>query len=298
MISLLLWLISGGFFPLCKTTDGPYHALARVAPDLFHRMGVMIPVAYLACQFHQVHMDLSMINRNTATCFSDLYWTCRRTFWLRLFVLPAVMLAIATAANAATSKQDFPRLSGLQIGLSPYAEGIDDPEYQQKVARLDLAVLGETSKSVIGVAENIRKMNPGIIIGNYNNLSEIQSKRQGYFTQPIQKMNNEKGPNNTTAPDWWLHDKNGNIIAHATHPNRWRTNLTDYVKPDANGDRYPEWKAKYDASWIMGAPVWDFWYQDVVNWKPKFQSRGFIGDYSGGKTFNEGCAKCSISTRP
>ena len=211
---------------------------------------------------------------------------CRHISWLVLIVSLSIGSLGVTSASAADSKQEFPRLGGVQIGGTPYEDGLDNREYQREISRLDLAVLGETSKSVIEIAEAIKALNPGIKLGNYNNVTEVQSKRQGYFTKPIEKLSSEKGPNNSNAPDWWLYDKDGNIVAHTEHPNRWRANITEYVKPDANGDRYPEWKAKYDYGWIMGAQVWDFWYQDVVNYRPKFQSRGFIGDFSGGQISN------------
>jgi len=220
-------------------------------------------------------------------CGVRLNWNSSHTSWLGLIASLSAILAGASVAGATDKNPDFPRLGGIQIGGSPFADGLRDPAYQKQIARLDLAVLGETSKSVIERAKAIKAMNPDIIIGNYNNVTEVQSNRAGYFTNPIEKLSAEKGPNSSNAPDWWLYDKAGNIIAHTEHPSRWRANITEYVKPDANGDRYPAWKAKYDYSWIMGDRVWDFWYQDVVNYRPKFQSRGFIGDFSGGKISDE-----------
>ena len=62
-----------------------------------------------------------------------------------------------------------------------------------------------------------------------------------------------------------------------------RSNPTAWTKPDSNGDRWPEWKAKYDYNWMMKDKVWDIYYQDVVSWKPKFQARQIDADFSGGK---------------
>ena len=80
-----------------------------------------------------------------------------------------------------------------------------------------------------------------------------------------------------------MRDTDGNKITGAS-PGAVRANPTAWVKPDASGDRWPEFKAKYDYNWMMNDPVWDIWFQDVVSWKPKFQAREIDADFSGGRT--------------
>ena len=77
--------------------------------------------------------------------------------WLAVF-MAFWLLAAGSPAIAADAKQDFPRLSGIQIGKTPYEGGITNPEYQRKMARLDLVILGSTAKSVVDTANSIKQM--------------------------------------------------------------------------------------------------------------------------------------------
>lgn len=212
-------------------------------------------------------------------------WCARRGPWLTIMVVLGSLVPFSPAI-ANDAKQDFPRLAGIQIGKSPYPDGLRNPDYQREMARLDLVILGSTTRSVIGHATAIKDMNPEIMLGHYSNLATLTRNPGDYFGPLNSKLDSERGPNNTNAPNWWLHDVDGNIVTQKDKPNRWRTNLTEWVQPDANGDRFPEFMAKYDFNWVMNAPVWDFWFEDVVGYRPKFQNRGFIGDFSGGRTFD------------
>jgi hypothetical protein len=59
-------------------------------------------------------------------------------------------------------------------------------------------------------------------------------------------------------------------------------NITSYVKPDANGDRFPEWAAKLDYERWIKYDQWDGVYEDSVHWKPRTAHSGAPIDWSGG----------------
>ena len=75
------------------------------------------------------------MKNNLTICSVRLNWSSRRTSWLGLVACLSTILAGASVAGATDKNPDFPRLGGLQIGLSPYAEGLRDPAYQKQIAR-------------------------------------------------------------------------------------------------------------------------------------------------------------------
>jgi hypothetical protein len=205
---------------------------------------------------------------------------CRPWFHSALALL-AVLCVAGPAGAAPQVTQEYPKLGGIQIGVTPY-DGITDPAYHKQIARLDLAILGNVNAQMTEQAHKIKDINPKILLAHYFNLTAILADRGGYYTGLSSKLSSEKGPNNTNAKDWWLRDMQGNFISGAT-AGMQRTNLTEYVKADSNGDKWPEFKAKYDYDWMMSDPVWDIWFQDVVSWEPKFQGRDIQADWSGGR---------------
>jgi hypothetical protein len=193
-----------------------------------------------------------------------------------------LLLVSGTSLASGKGKDTFPKLAGIQIGQTPY-DGFSDPEYQRRIARLDLAILSNKGSAGTEYARQIKKINPNVMLGTYFNLTAILDGKPGYFAPLSQKLDRERGPNTSNADDWWLRDRAGNKITGAS-PGAVRANPTAWVKPDGNGDRWPEYKAKYDYDWMMKDPVWDVWFQDVVSWKPKFQGREIEADFSGGRT--------------
>ena len=199
----------------------------------------------------------------------------------------SIVLGVATATPvpAASVKENFPRLSGIQIGKTPY-DGYGDPKYQEAMAKLDLVLLGGSDRSINKHAKAIKDINPNILLAKYTVLTQVVTRETAYNTPLIRKLSSEKGPNNSSAPDWWLYDFDGEIVTGVSG-GYTRTNLTEWVQPDSQGRRWPEFKAQHDYDFYMHDKVWDIWYSDVTNFRPKFQNRGFIGDYSGGKVKDE-----------
>ena len=206
---------------------------------------------------------------------------------LSMLVSVALLLSgTVVGAQAPTVKKEFPRLGGMQIGKSPYDGSYADPAYHAQLARLDLVILGGAGhlSTLNTFAEAIKAINPSVTLGKYYNITEVFISPAGYYGPQREKLSSEQGPNGTNAKDWWLRDSNGNNIE--IWPGTYRTNITEYVVPDNNGDRWPEWQAKSDYDIWFNSDVWDFWYADEVSWKPKFRSQGLIGDYSGGSVTN------------
>ena len=171
----------------------------------------------------------------------------------------------------------------MQIGTSPYDGNLANADYRKEIARLDYAVISSPTTQLTNYAKDIKRHNPNIIIAKYQNIAETRLNDNFYDTPLRQKLDSERGPNNTNAHDWWLRDKDGNRLS--LWPNTYRVNLSEYVRPDSNGMRWPQWRARFEYDLNMHDPVWDGWYMDLTNWKPKWKG-GPEGDFSGGQVSN------------
>ena len=206
------------------------------------------------------------------------------TLLVYIFLLISLTVSVVSeAAGRAKGKQEFPRLGGMQIGSSPYPGSIASAEYRKEIAKLDFAVINKPSRNLTEYAKDIKRHNPDIVIAKYMNIAETRLNDNFYDTPLREKLDSEKGPNSSNAYDWWLRDKDGNRLQ--LWPNTYRVNLSEWVKPDANGQRWPQFRAKFEYDLNMKDPVWDGWYMDLTNWEPKWKG-GTTGDFSGGKVSN------------
>lgn len=194
--------------------------------------------------------------------------------------------AFSSAPGAVELKPEYPRLGGIQNGTTNY-KGYGDPAYQAAMAKLDFVILGGGSRQMNRHAKAIKRMNPSIILGKYTNITTVRDKDSDYLAPLRKKLFEERGPNATNAVDWWLRDADGNRVEGLSGGNV-RANITDWVKPDKNGDFWSEFRAKYDYEYWMKDDVWDVWYSDVGHWRPRFQGKGMIGDFSGGQEVSTG----------
>lgn len=198
-----------------------------------------------------------------------------RSNYVRALMLISLVASPLEAAEPQV-KLTFPRLAGYQIGATPY-DGYSDPEYQRAMAKLDLVILGGAAPTSAAAA--IKKQNPDTLVGKYSVLVSVNqtAKAQADLRN---KADNESGPNALTSPDWWARDLNGDRTS--TWPNTWTVNHTEFVKPDAQGDRWPQWKAKYEYAKAMKDPSWDFWFSDSVYWRPRKTDLGIYPEWAGG----------------
>jgi hypothetical protein len=165
-------------------------------------------------------------------------------------------------------------LLGMNIGAKNY----DDSGYQAQLARLDAVILGfypgwkgDTDGSVIRRAvQSIKALNPAIKIGQYT----IQNEAVADAT----KTSNDDLIAKLDAMNWWLRDAlTGAKLQWTAGYSAWDVNQTDWVAPDSNGDRWPQWVAKrHQRLYFQPVPEFDIWYFDNVmtnsrilaaNWK-------------------------------
>lgn len=210
--------------------------------------------------------------------------------FMKIFVLIVSSILFLGSAHAANKpKTDFPRLGGVFNGKTPY-EGYEDPEYHKLLARLDLVILGfprtwkRDGLEPRDVAKSIKKRNPDLLLGQYTILGQV-NKATNAHQALREKISSEKGPNKSNAFDWWARDANGNQTS--VYNNTWYVNLTEYVKPDGNGRRWPEHLAKVSYDEWFFAPEWDLWYADSTFVQPRSSREGGKVDWTGGAIDND-----------
>jgi hypothetical protein len=149
------------------------------------------------------------------------------------------------------------------------------------MAKLDYVILGGDQRAITEQAAAIRQLNPTIVLAKYTKLQSISARYKGYSEVKRNKVFREKGPNSSNASDWWARDYQGNHVSN--WPDNWTVNITRWVKPDASGDRFPEWAAKLDYEWWLQYDPWDGVFEDSVYWRPRRTASGASIDWSGGR---------------
>jgi hypothetical protein len=149
------------------------------------------------------------------------------------------------------------RIMGMCIGNRPSGgRGYTDPAYQAEIARAAVLVLGAyRGMDMHAALTAIKAINPAIRIGNYTCVTESQNDTSTNYS-------NRDVPLKLTEAGWWLKNAAGQLVQWSTLFSAYDTNPTAWTQPDANGDRYPQWLAKRNASELFRSSLWDFAYSD------------------------------------
>jgi hypothetical protein len=174
------------------------------------------------------------------------------------------------SAASAFTNPPFPRLAAVWIGNQAY----QDPTVQQQLARGTIAVVSVppgwgagTGTTLQQVIQNIKAINPNTLIFQYLNNNEISSNGTA-SADLYTKLN---------SMNWYLYENGGSgTIVNAQFPGNYELNNTLFVPPDANGDTWVSWYAKWAVQqYYVPNPALDGFYLDGVNWEPRVD-----GDYN------------------
>ena len=155
------------------------------------------------------------------------------------------------------------------------AKNYDNASYQRDLARLDVVILGfyrgwnpgggyaaNSPLAIQKVVQTIKAINPKILVGNYTILNEAPDNPNDSATLDLQAKLN--------ATNWWLRNAAGQRVQWTTGYGAWDINYSAWAKPDANGQRWPQWKADRDFSvYFRDVPEFDVWYLDNVFVRPR-----------------------------
>lgn len=159
------------------------------------------------------------------------------------------------------AEHGFPRLMGMNIGEKHY----DDPAYQAQLARMDIVILGfyrgwgqsRSQQPIRDVVRTLKRLNPHLLVAQYTILNEANDDSGNTAENDKQfKLRTE---------DWWLKRADGRRVQWTDQYQAWDINITEWTRPDANGQRYPEWLAQRDYRvFFEPVPEFDIWYFDNV----------------------------------
>jgi hypothetical protein len=193
-----------------------------------------------------------------------------------------ISLAVPGMAAGQALKDTYPRIGAYEIGGS---KKIGNAEYREALAKYDIAILGmwrgwNGVDSATGESMNIRDVvvdikrraarnNHTILLGKYTIINENHSTaNDGATRDRWDKLHSETGPGYPRNNDWWARDRNGENTT--SFQGTWNTNLTEYVKRDANGDTWAEWAVTRDyKEFFKNIPEFDIWFFDNWFYQPR-----------------------------
>jgi hypothetical protein len=167
-----------------------------------------------------------------------------------------------TAPPAVPLSRIADRILGMQIGAKNY----DDPLYQERIAKLAVAVLafpkgwkGDVNGNMIRPCVQAIKARGPVKIAQYSNFVEcLDNVGQWESSGDIARKLHAEG--------WWLRTVEGALLPSRIQTGKHDVNITDYVATDADGLRFPQWHARRDHALFFGQmPEFDIWYLDNCN---------------------------------
>lgn len=121
---------------------------------------------------------------------------------------------------------------------------------QALLAKFDLAIVGPSPASLGAFTTGIKQLNPRIRIAHYLKLADLPAAATSSDEEwPLVQA--------VSARHWWLATASGSL-ASWTGGATTAVNLTGWTPVDADGLRWPQWKAKVDAALLAQAPQVDY----------------------------------------
>lgn len=157
----------------------------------------------------------------------------------------------------------FPRLMGMNIGTANYLQ----PGVLNRITKLDIVILGfypgwhENGRSMGDVVRVLRTMNPHLLIGQYTVLDGAYKEGLHWFDNDIARKLERR--------DWWLRTPSGHVAQWSAEYDNYDTNFTKWTHPDSKGRRYPQWLAEHDYKAFFKSGMFNIWYFDDVNYRPR-----------------------------
>ena len=171
----------------------------------------------------------------------------------------------ALAAIQSTETNDMPRRIASAVVALTYASPkvavvdyskIETAARRTRLAKYNLAIIGidtqQTPLYLSQVAAAIKSANPATKIAQYTSVGQVRDDLAAQAAT-------------LTSSDWWLRNTAGDRVQLAPEWNAYETNMTDWAPADANGQRWPQWKATYDATTtFQQVPQIDYVFTDSV----------------------------------
>lgn len=148
------------------------------------------------------------------------------------------------------------------------AKNYDDSTYQRAIARCAYVLMGfyptwkgdRGGEKIRGVVQAIKQLNPAIKVGQYTVLNETQPAGPSNASSDV--------ADKVSAEEWWLRNAAGDRMQYIEAYAAYDINFTEHSKPDAQGLRFGQWRARRDYAKLFElVPEFDIWYSDNVMWR-------------------------------
>jgi hypothetical protein len=155
----------------------------------------------------------------------------------------------------------FPRIASIQVGNGI---GLTNQERLDTISKADVALLSFwvgwgpiDGQSMADIVDYIRANNPDIVLAPYTNVTETRD------STPIlaDKVSSENGPGGNG--NWWLRKSDGTRTSH--WPGNFSVNHSNFVTPDANGERYPGFYAQYAYDGMISQALFNAVFLDAMS---------------------------------
>lgn len=194
-----------------------------------------------------------------------------KSFLICASVTVGIWSQVAAGGGAATAT--FPRLIGMNIGVKNY----QDASYQKDLSRLDVVILGfykgwnpsgyapNATLAIQKAVRAIKAQNPRILVGQYTILNEAYDEPNDTATVDLRDK--------LYANKWWLLNAAGQKVQWTSRFSAWDINYTTWTRPDADGQRWPQWLAERNyATFFRDIPGFDIVYFDNVMTPPRIRA--------------------------
>lgn len=161
-------------------------------------------------------------------------------------------------------QRPFPRLAGLDYS----ANGYKGPGRVELFSRLDLVILGfwrgwGSNGEMRQFVQKLKAFNPQTLVGQYLVIGEVFGNVKSGDADYDKLFKAER-------ENWWVRDAAGHRVQWTAQYGAYDINITDWVRPDGNAMRWPEWVANRDVRVFLNpVPEFDFAFLDNVFSKPR-----------------------------
>ncbi|MGH7996019.1 MAG: putative glycoside hydrolase, partial [Opitutaceae bacterium] len=100
------------------------------------------------------------------------------------------------------------------------------------------------------------------------------TKATGATADAYDELTSQVGPQGNggtwTPNDWWAHTTTGATVEEPGYSTTDVVNITAFTTPNSDGDRYPQWYAKWVDNWCFSVAPFDFVYCDNAFDGPRY----------------------------
>ena len=150
------------------------------------------------------------------------------------------------------------------------AYGKQSADMQAVVGKFGFAVMNMWPSMGVpymqGMINNLRAINPSIKLATYVLFNEL-------IGDAPSNDDSYAAVNKVSAAPWWVRDAAGNRVQWTDAYGAYEVNVTNWAPVDSTGKRWPQWKAEFDTTSLLGKlSGLNYIFIDNVMWQPRYDA--------------------------